>query len=57
MLKSMTMVRTNVAGHRPSFSQMEKQVEYASGSARLCRLFIGREFKPHQHAIFIRLRP
>ena len=42
-----------IAGTRPTYSNMHKQVEYKFGSGTFYSLLMGRGFKPDQYAILL----
>ena len=50
-LTTVKMVKI-IAGNRPTYSMMHKQVKNKPGGGNLYSLLVGREFKPDQYAIF-----
>ena len=45
--------QTKIAGKRPAFSKIEKQLEYMNGDGRYYSLMMGRECKPGQWAVLL----
>ena len=43
----------NIGGSRPAFSNISKQIDYASGSGDYYSLLMGREFKPGRWSILL----
>ena len=53
MIEDRANGQKEIAGNRPTYNKMIKQVEYEFCSTKFHSLLMGREFKPDQYAILL----